>query len=808
MDSLLHDVRLALRRLTRTPGFTLVVVLTLALGIGANTAIFSVVDGILLRSLPLRAADELVMMFGASREGAKTEDSWYTSYPDYADIRAQNRVFSEMGAWTRATPSLLSPDAEPTRLRASAVTASLFPLVGVVPALGRVFLPDEEKPGAPKVALLGDALWRQRFGADPRIVGKSVLIDGEPHTVVGVMPAHFQFPGQSQLWLPATEAFSEMARGRHGFGVIARLQPGVTLPAAEREVRAIARRLEDQHPGTNADRTARLETAEDAIVGDVRPALLVLLGAVAVVLLIACANVANLMLARAAGRGREAAVRSALGAGRGRLVRQYLVESVVLALAGGALGLIVALWGVEFLVKAAPPDIPRLEEVGVDARVLGFMLAVALGAGIAVGIVPALHGSRVDLASTLKEGGRGTVGGRGNRLRRALVVAEVALSVILVAGAALLLRSFQHLRQVDLGFRPQRLLAVQVMLPPSRGSEPEFVTSFFRTLRDRVAALPGVESVALAHAHPLNPNWTSGFAIAGRDMPPPGQGPEANFRPVSPGYFRTAGIAFARGRDFTDHDVLRAPGVVIINEAFARRYFPGQDPIGQRLERGSAWFEGGAATFEIVGLVAGERFNGPTGEQLPAMYFPHAQYPFTEMELIIRTKVEPATLTTAVRGEVWRLDRTLPVDNVRTLEEVAAQTVAVPRFNTALLAGFAALALLLAAVGVYGVLSYLVAQRAGEIGVRMALGADAARVLRMVLAEGVLLAGVGVAMGLVAALWTTRLLGSLLFGVSPTDPVTFAAVTLTLAAVAAIASWLPARRATRVDPVVAMRGGQ
>jgi putative ABC transport system permease protein len=805
MDSLLQDVRLSLRRLTRTPGFSLVIVVTLALGIGANTAIFSVVDGILLRSLPFRAPDELVMMFGASREGAKTEDSWYTSYPDYADIRAQNRVFSEMGAWARGTPSLVAPNAEPMRLRASAITASLFPLVGVAPALGRAFLPEEEKPGARKVVLLGDALWRQRFGADPRIVGKSIIVDGEPHAVVGVMPSAFQFPAQSQLWLPATETLSERDRGRHGFGVIARLRPGVTLSGAERELRDIARRLEDQHPGSNADRTARLETAEQAIVGDVRPALLVLLGAVALVLLIACANVANLLLMRAASRGREVAVRSALGAGRGRLVRQYLVESVALAVAGGALGLLVAVWGVDFLVNAAPPNIPRLDEVGVDARALAFMLAVALATGVVVGIAPALRGSRVDLASTLKEGARGTVGGRGNRLRRALVIGEVALSVVLVAGAALLVRSFQHLREVDLGFRPDRLLAVQVMLPPSRGAEPERVTTFFRTLRDRVAAVPGVESVALAHAHPLNPNWTSGFAIAGRDMPPPGQGPEANLRPVSPGYFRTAGIALTRGRDFTDRDVLRAPGVVIINDAFARRYFPGQDPIGERLDRGNSWFEGGAASFEIVGVVAGERFTGPGGEHQPAMYFPHAQYPFTEMELIIRTRVEPATLAAAVRSEVWRLDRTLPVDNVRTLEEVASQAVAVPRFNTALLGGFAVLALVLAAVGVYGVLSYLVSQRTGEIGVRMALGADAARVLRMVLREGVMLAGTGVVVGVVAALLATRLLGSLLFEVSATDPATFTAVTVALVAVALAASWLPARRATRVSPVEAMR---
>jgi putative ABC transport system permease protein len=800
-----QDLRYAIRSLARRPGFTAVVALTLAIGIGANTAIFSVVNAVLLRSLPYAEPDRLVMLWGTATDGDSSKVARWTSYPDFIDIRDQARSFERIAAFRSPEVTLTGADMEPTRLMDAATTSSLFATLRATPLLGRGLLPQDEQPGTAHVVVLSHALWRSRFGGDPRIVGRALILDGEPYTVVGVMPAGFEYPSGVQLWRPLVPDSTDAARGKHTLRVVARLKPGVTLAQAEAEVRTIARRLEGQFPDDNAKRSARLEPMRDAIVGKARPTLLVLFGAVGLVLLISCTNVANLFLARAVARGREVAVRTALGANRGQLVRYFLSESLLLALLGGVGGLALAFGGVPLLVAAAPRTIPRLAEIGIDRVVLVFLLLVSTLTGLAFGIVPALRLSRAGAAGTLAETTRSVTSGHAHRrFRQLLVVAEVALAVVLVIGAALLIKSFWRLQRVDPGFDPRNLLTVQLQLPTSRYSERRQVRAFLDELRRRVQAAPGVRSAAIALEHPLSAGWTTSFTLHDRPAPPRGEEPEARMRPVTPGYFRTVGVPLLAGRDIGERDAVDAPGVVVVNEAFVRRHFPRENPIGKRIDR-VPWWPEMPTSLEIVGVVGNERFLGLQQEPDPATYFAVSQFPFNEMYLIVRTTGDPAAFTPTVRRIVWELDRDLPLDNVQTMEQILNESIAATRFNASLVSLFAVIALLLATIGIYGVLSYTVAQRTGEIGIRMALGAERGVVRRLVVRQGMTLALLGVGAGLVTALVATRLLSTLLFDVSATDPMVFAAVALLLSSVAFLAAYLPARRASHIDPMVALR---
>ena len=808
-DSMLsQDLRYALRTLIRWPGFTAVVVLTLALGIGANAAIFSVVNAVLLRPLPYTSPDRLVFVFGTPTDGDSTKVGNASSYPDFADFRARSRSFSQLAAYSVRQTTVTGKTFEPAIVSGAAVTANLFPMLGVQPLLGRSFLTDDDRPGASPVVIVSHEFWQQRLDATPSVIGASVSLNGTPATIVGVMPARVAFPGATAIWYPAAEPKDPRTRGQHGYTMLGRLAPGVTMAAANREVAGIAKQLEQEYPGLNAKRGARVQGMSDAMVGNVRPQLLVLLGSVTLVLLIVCVNVANLFLARATARAREVAVRTALGAGRRRLARQFLTESVVVTAIGSGLGLFVAYWASRLLVSKAPRTIPRASEIGIDSHVMFFLLGLSVLTAVIFGVLPALQMSREMPIASLREGGRGMRGGLARRgLRQALVVSEVALAVVLVVGASLLLKSFWNMQRVDPGFVPDRMLAVQIQLPQSRYggyADGDRVRAFYADLYARLAARPEVQAVAVAMQHPLAPGWTSSFTIAGREPPPPGQEPESSIRPVMPGYFRAVGARLERGREIQESDGVGAPGVVVVNEAFARLHFPNENPIGHRLARAS-WWKGMPSSYEIVGIVADERFNGPRAAADPATYFSLAQFTFNDNWLLVRTKNDPNAFVPTLRQIVWSMDRDLPLENVRTMDAMLGDTVADSRFNTALLSLFAIVALLLAAIGIYGVLAYTVAQRTSEIGIRMALGAQRSSVLRLVVGNGLTLAVVGVVIGSAAALVATRALERLVFGVSTTDPGVFAFVALSLAAVAATAAAVPALRASRVDPVVALR---
>ena len=799
-----RDLHYALRSLARRPAFTAVVVLTLALGIGATTSIFSVVHGVLLRSLPYGKPERLVTIVGVPTDEDTAKVASAASHPDFVDYRAAARSFEQMAAYRAWAWTLTGREMNPTVLEGAAITANLLPTLRVQPALGRNFLPEEERPGGARLVILGDALWRGRFGGDPAILGRTVTIDAMPHTVVGVMPRGFEFPGRSQLWIPLVPERVEENRGVHRYGLLARLAPSATLEGASAEMRGIARRLELQYPEDNAKRTVRLVPLHDRIVRNIRPALLVLFGAVVVMLLIVCANVANLVLARAAAREREVAVRAALGAGRGTLVRQFLTESVVIAVLGGLGGVLVAYWGTRLLVGSAPLEIPRVGEIGIDATVLGFALLVSLGTGIAFGLAPALQYTRPGSFGGLREG-RGTTGSAARRrVRHTLVVAEVALAVVLVIGAGLLAKSFRQLQHVDLGFDSTGLLTAHVLPPEARYDTREKVRAFYEELRSRLRATPGISEVAISMEHPLSPGWTTSFTIEGRPAPLPGHEPEARIRPVMPGYFRTVGIRLLRGRDIAETDRAESPGVVVINESFARRHFPGEDPIGRRLLR-NPWWDGMPRSFEIIGVAADERYLGLDQETDPATYFAFAHFPLNNMYVTLRTDGDPLALVPSLRRVIWSLDRDLPLDEIRTMDELLAESLAAPRFNATLLVLFAGIALLLAAIGIYGVLAFSVAQRTSEIGIRIALGAPRGRVVALVVRQAVLLTGVGLALGLIVAGWTTGALDRLLYRVSATDPVVFASVAAVLGLVALVAAYLPARRASRIDPMIALK---
>jgi len=804
------DLRYAFRTLRKSPGFTLVALLTLGLGIGANAAIFSVVQGVLLRPLPYQEPERLVRLFHTHAEQGVMDGAF--SPQDFDDLTrelaAPGGPWERLGAyWFTAGHSgmTLTGEGEPRRLEAAMVGAGFFPTLGVEAARGRTLRPEENVPGADRVVMLSDRLWRRSFGADPRIVGGSLRLDGEAFTVAGVMPPSFQFPAREvDLWAPISliaEDDIPHRRALRWMHVVGRLRPGTNLERAGAQTDALLARLAAAYPDSNEGwSAARLVRLHEALVGDVRPALVVLLAAVAGVLLIACANLANLLLARATARGRELAVRAALGAGRRRLVRQLLTESVLLALAGGALGLVLAVWGVDALVALAAGDLPRPDEVRPDAGVVAFTFALSLLTGLAFGLLPAFRASRLDdLHGVLKEGGRGGGAGRGRSLaRNGLIVAETALAVVLLVGAGLMLRSFRALLHVDPGFRAENVLSLSLTFPDTTDAEPGRLVAVRDEVVRRVEALPGVIAAGGAKTLPLAGGGEPyGYTVPGRSGALAEVQPQAGVFIVTPGYFRALGIPVLAGRAFTDRDGEEQP-VIVVNRALARQVWPGEPAVGKALMLGEY-------RLEVVGVVGDVRSAGLAADPGSAVYIPSTLAPRSTMKLFVRTASDPLALAGAVRETIWQVDRDLPISDLAALPQVVAADVARPRFLSVLLALFGALALTLAAVGLYGVVAYGVGQRTHEIGIRMALGAGRGRVLRGVVGQGMRWTLLGLALGLAGAFAATRLLAGLLFGVAPTDAVTFAGVALLLAAAAALASWVPARRAAATDPLTALR---
>ncbi len=804
LDQLRQDASFAVRTLLRRPGFAAVATLILALGIGGSAAMFSIVDAVLLRPLPFAQPGQLVLVWGVEG-GLRSGTSW-TSYPDYVDFEESTTVFAELAAWSQARWAVTGPGITPTRVPLARVSHDFFGALGVLPEFGRGIRAEDDRVGADPVVVVSHGFWKRRFGSDRGVVGRSLQVGGVDRTIVGVMPRGFDFPGVD-LWIPLTPEHADDSRGQHRLRVLARLGGEVTLEQGEAEIQTVARRLEEAYPETNTGRGARLEPLHEAIVGDARPGLLMLLGAVGLVLLIVCANVANLLLARAAGRDKEVAVRRALGAGHGRLLRQFLTESVMLSVFGGLLGVGLAYGAVELVGSLSAADIPRLDEVAVNSRVLGLIALLSVLTGVLFGLAPGLQAFGADLQDGLKEGGRTSASAsRRPRLRQVLVVTEMALALILLAGAGLLINSLLRLRNVDPGFSARRVLVVPVSLPGVRYPFEDWreTVAFFDRLIERIRTYPGVESVSAGYEHPLAGGWETSFNLPGVFERPVGKRPEARIRPVKAGYFETVGIPLRRGRMFTEQDDSDGPGRVVINESLARAFFVDRDPVGGRLEK-DHWWGFLSGEWEIIGVVGDVKMDGLASSTPWAMYFLHDQWPFNDMHLFVRTANDPLAIADAVREQIGSLDPLLPVENLRSLDEIRSDSLAEQRFQSWLLGGFAALALVLASVGIYGVLSYMVAQRVPEIGLRISLGARPGDVLRVVLRQGLGLATLGLALGLAGTIALTRLIEGLLFEVRAGDPLTLAAVTVVLLLAALAACAVPALRASRVDPMVALR---
>jgi putative ABC transport system permease protein len=809
MASFWQDVRYGLRVLAKNPAFTVVAVLTLALGIGANTAIFSAVNAVLLRPFAFEDPDRLVVVWEAKPSHGL--DFMVVSSPNYVDWRQQNRVFDDMAAY-RIRRIFLLQEAEPLEVQGVWVTASLFDVLKIAPLIGRTFTPEEDQPGRGQVVLLSHGFWQRILGSDPAIVGKTLVFEAGTYTVVGVMPPEFNFPPpislegpapaqKADLWAPFPYDLKNGGRAAHNLFVIARLKSGVTLETADAEMKILAKRLEQDYPDTNEGWTARLTLLDHQVLGEVRRPLLVLLAAVGFVLLIACVNVANLLLVRGTARQKELAIRAAQGASRFRLIRHLLTENLALAFFGGGAGLLLAHLGIRFLLHLAPQNVPRLEETTIDLTVIGFTLVISFLTGALFGLVPALQSPSAHLNEWLKEGGRTAAHGSGSqRLKGALVVVEVALSLVLLIGAGLLFKSFLNLRGVDGGIRAENVLTLRMTLPRARFSEDAQRIAAFEELERRLNGLPGIQRAGFIYDIPLAADRQgTSILLEGEPPPAPDENRQVNFSIVTPGYFRSMGIPLLKGQGFTKSDTEGTPEVILINDTLARRYFPDEDPVGKRLIVHTK-------LRRIVGVLGDVHHDRLQQSPNPTVYAPYYQTPWSySMSLAAWTETEPTAALADIRQLVREMDPSIPIYEVKTMDEVLAQSIAQPRFSTIMLSLFSVVALTLAAIGIYGVMSYVVSQRTQEIGIRMALGARRNDVLKVVLSRGLLQVLLGVVAGLAASLALTHHLSALLFGVTPTDPVTFVGVPLILTGVAVLACYIPARQATDVDPIVALR---
>jgi putative ABC transport system permease protein len=796
-------MRYGFRMLINKPAFTLIAVITLSLGIGANTAIFSVVNSVLLRPLPYPNAERLMTIWEDHRGRNGPVNEW-TSPPGFEDWRDQAKSFDHVVALQGWGPTLTG-QGDPEQLVGAQVSHDTFTMLGVTPALGRLFRPEEDQRGVESVVIISHGLWRQRFGADSSLVGKRISLNGESREVIGVMPAGFKFPiiPGADIWRPIQPVLGPgCQRGCITIRVMARLKPGASEAQARAELNTIAARIEQQFPDTNSKVGITLVPLHEFLVGPVKTQMLALLVAVGFVLLIACANVANLLLARSATREKEIAIRASLGAGRWRIARQLLSESLLLAVIGGTVGLSLAYGLVALLVSFSPQGTPRLDEIGVDGRALGYATAITVLTGLLFGMAPVLQLFKADLNQSLRDGGKGLhVARSGRRALSALVVAETALALTLLVGAGLLIRSFIQLQRVDPGFNPRNVLTAVMTLPPAVYPDRNQIAPFYSQLLERIRALPGVQSAAAVSSLPLAGfDSDAGFVIEGRPAPQPDQRPVAWISSVSPDYFRTMGMRLIAGREFSERDNENSPRVVIISEATARRHFPNEDPVGKRIGNGrpDGWRE-------IVGVTADVKHFGLNQDARVSMFFPHRQQPGRRMVIVARTTADPMSLSSALRGAVAAMDKNLAVSNISAMEEITGQSIGQERFTLLLLGLFSGLALLLAVAGIYGVMSYTVAQRTYEIGVRMTMGAQTRDVLRLVVTQGMTLVLAGAGIGLAAALALTRFIRGLLYGVSATDPITYAGVAALLALVALIACYVPARRASKVDPMIALR---
>lgn len=808
MEALIRDVRYGVRLLRKQPMITAMAVVILALGIGANTAIFSVVNAVLIRPLPYDKPRDLVWIWNNNRSSGVEREP--LSFPNFVDFRNQNQSFDDVAAFTPWLP-ILAHDEEPERIRASQVSAGFFPVLRAEAALGRTFSPEEDRPGKNRVAVISDGLWKRRYGSDRGIVGKPITLDGNVYTLVGVLREGFQHPAPDEgtptdLWIPLGLEASGMQRRADFLSVIARLKASSTLDQARADMDALAARLDKEYPDANAGWRVTIIPLHERLVGDLRPAMTFLLGAVAFLLLIACANVANLLLVKSTARQKEMAIRRALGAGRQRLMRQCLSEAVVLSVASGSLAVLLASWAVSLLIGLSPKDIPRIQEATIDLRVLGVTLAVSLLTGIIFGLIPALQSSNPDLNESLKEGGRSMIGG-SHRVRSLLMVVEVATALVLLIGAGLMVKSFMRLQRVKPGFEPQRVLALDLSLPRTKYGERHQVKSFYQGLIERVESLPGVQAAGMITFLPLTGRVAvRNIEVVGMAPLPEGHVIGAQWLVVSSSYFRAMGIPVLRGRLFDDRDSENAPGVIVINDVMAERYWPGEDPLEKRISLVDAktgpWLT-------VIGVVGDIRQLGLDSEPYPQMYQVLTQVPSWRSSLVVRAVSDPISLTSAIRTRLAEIDRDQPLYNVRTMDRILGESISGPRFNMVLISIFTAVALILAGVGIYGVISYSVSQRAHEIGLRMAIGARERDILGMVAGQGLRLILLGVAIGILSSLLLafvlTRVLSSLLFRVGGTDPVTFVSVSALLVGIALAACYVPARRAARLDPMSVLR---
>jgi predicted permease len=813
MEALWQDLQYSFRTLWKKPSFTIVAVVTLALGIGANAAIFSMVNGMLFRSLPYPAADRLVMVWETNQR--RKWDMMYPSYPNFADWRDQNTVFEEMAAYVTLGANFTSGD-QPERVFAAAGSASLFKMLDAQPIMGRSITPDDAKPDAEPTVLLSYGLW-QRLNSDPQIVGKTVEVQGLKHTVLGVMPQGFEFPPQFkdqdqlqpkiEMWgALRVDPNTRQGRGTHAFYTIAKLKSGVSLEQARAEMTGIAERLAQEYPGNNKGSSVRLIPLTEQVVGDFKPVLLVLLGVVAFVLLIACANVANLLLARATSREKEIAVRVAMGASRRRIVRQLLTESLLLSIISGIVGLLLAVGGVRLLVALSPD--PRMSAVGVNLKILGLTMLVSVVTGVLFGLAPSLLASQVDPNKTLKESSLSTSGSTRHRLRRLLAVSEIAFALVLLVGAGMMIRTFMQMQSGKLGFNTDNVMTMRIATTGNQYTESFRSATFFQQLIERLKAVPGTEAVGVTNLLPLSGDFGNSFQIEGGPRPP-GEVREAEYRAISPDYFRAMGIPLQKGRAFTERDAKDAPGVAIINEVFARRYFPNEDPLGKRLHIDTqvelATYGGKTIPREIVGVVSEVKNTVAQSRSKPEMYVPYLQNPHRGMTVVMLNSSDPASLANTVRHEVRNLDGNLPVYDIKMMAQLRDEAVAQQRFFTLLLSMFAGVALVLAIVGIYGVMAYQVTQRTREIGIRMALGAHPSDIRKMVLKQGMGLVSIGLIIGIVAAFLLTRVVYNMIYGAGGADVITFVGVSLVMALAAISACYISARKATKVDPLRALQ---